>query len=173
MSDPCNPMDWSHQTPLSMGFSRQEYWGGLPFPSPGNLLNPGIIPGTPALLVVSCIAGELFTDWAHVIPVLFLFLRFHRAHAKSWSQVSSTHIPRHTRSLNYEDYLDLKLIPGKRDAQSIVETVGSAVRLVCIILIQPNLAVWPWIIHLTSLCLSSFISNTELSVNSTHLKGLL
>ena len=28
--------------PLSMGFSRQEYWSGLPFPSPGDLLNPGI-----------------------------------------------------------------------------------------------------------------------------------
>ena len=31
-----------HQAPLSMGFSRQEYWSGLPFPSPGNLPNPGI-----------------------------------------------------------------------------------------------------------------------------------
>ena len=32
-----------------MGFSRQEYWSGLPFPSPGNLPNPGIEPGSPAL----------------------------------------------------------------------------------------------------------------------------
>ena len=32
-----------------MEFSRQEYWSGLPFPSPGNLLNPGIKPGSPAL----------------------------------------------------------------------------------------------------------------------------
>ena len=32
-----------------MGFSRQEYWSGLPFPSPGDLLNPGIEPGSPAL----------------------------------------------------------------------------------------------------------------------------
>ena len=31
-----------HQAPLSMGFSRQEYWGGLPFPSPGDLPGPGI-----------------------------------------------------------------------------------------------------------------------------------
>ena len=36
------------QTPLSMGFSRQEYWSGLPFPSPGDLPNPGIQPGCPA-----------------------------------------------------------------------------------------------------------------------------
>ena len=39
------------QTPLSMGFSRQEYWSGLPFPSPGNLPDPGIEPGSPALKV--------------------------------------------------------------------------------------------------------------------------
>ena len=39
----------AHQAPLSMGFSRQEYWSGLPFPSPGDLLNPGIEPRSPAL----------------------------------------------------------------------------------------------------------------------------
>ena len=36
-----------------MGFSRQEYWSGLSFPSPGNLPNPGIEPGSPALQVDS------------------------------------------------------------------------------------------------------------------------
>ena len=36
------------QAPLSMGFSRQEYWSGLPFPSPGDLPDPGIEPGSPA-----------------------------------------------------------------------------------------------------------------------------
>ena len=41
----CDPMDSSlHQAPPSMGFSRQEYWSGLPFPSPENLPNPGIEP---------------------------------------------------------------------------------------------------------------------------------
>ena len=39
----------AYQTPLSMGFSRQEYWSGLPFPYPGDLPNPGIKPGSPAL----------------------------------------------------------------------------------------------------------------------------
>ena len=41
----CNSMDCcpvAHQAPLSMGFSRQEYWRGLPFSSPGNLPGPGI-----------------------------------------------------------------------------------------------------------------------------------
>ena len=37
------------QAPLSMGFSRQEYWSGLPFSSPGDLPDPGIEPGSPAL----------------------------------------------------------------------------------------------------------------------------
>ena len=38
------------QAPLSVGFSRQEYWSGLPFPSPGELPHPGIQPRLPALL---------------------------------------------------------------------------------------------------------------------------
>ena len=45
----CDPWTVAHQAPLSMGFSRQEYWSGLPFPSPGDLPNPGIEPGSPAL----------------------------------------------------------------------------------------------------------------------------
>ena len=39
----------AHQGPLSMGFSRQEYWNGLPFPSPGDLPDLGIEPRSPAL----------------------------------------------------------------------------------------------------------------------------
>ena len=46
------------QAPLSMGFPRQEYWSGLPFPPPGNLPNPGIEPTSPAL------AGGFFTTSA-------------------------------------------------------------------------------------------------------------
>ena len=38
------PRTVAHQAPLSMGFSRQEYWNGLPFPSPGDLPDPGIKP---------------------------------------------------------------------------------------------------------------------------------
>ena len=39
----------ANQAPLSMGFSGQEYWSGLPFPTPGDLPNPGIEAGSPAL----------------------------------------------------------------------------------------------------------------------------
>ena len=43
------PWTIAHQAPPSMEFSRQEYWSGLPFPSPGDLPDPGIEPRSPAL----------------------------------------------------------------------------------------------------------------------------
>ena len=43
------PWTVAYQAPLSMGFSRQEYWSVLPFPSPGDLPNPGFKPWSPAL----------------------------------------------------------------------------------------------------------------------------
>ena len=49
------PRTVPHQVPLSMGFPRQEYWSGLPFPSPGDPPNSGIEPASPAL------AGRFFT----------------------------------------------------------------------------------------------------------------
>ena len=50
----CYPMDYiACQASLSMGFSRQEYWSGLPCPPPGDLPNAGIEPGSPALQVDS------------------------------------------------------------------------------------------------------------------------
>ena len=48
----------AHQVPLSMGFPRQEYWGGLPFPSPGERPDPGIKPIPPAS---PALAGRFFT----------------------------------------------------------------------------------------------------------------
>ena len=45
----CDPWTGAHQVPLFMGFSRQEYWSGLPFPSPGDFSDPGIEPRSPAL----------------------------------------------------------------------------------------------------------------------------
>ena len=49
----CEPWTAAHQAPLSMGFSMQEYCSGLPFPPPGDLLNPGIKPRSPTLQVDS------------------------------------------------------------------------------------------------------------------------
>ena len=50
-----------HQAPLSMGFSRQEHWCGLPFPSPEDLPNPGIKPMSPALQAASLSLSHLGT----------------------------------------------------------------------------------------------------------------
>ena len=49
MSDPSTSWIVACQDPLSIGFSRQEYWSGLPFPSPGDLPDPGIEPLFPVL----------------------------------------------------------------------------------------------------------------------------
>ena len=52
------PMTVSCQAPLSMEFSKQEYWSGLPLPTPGDLSNPGI---EPASLVSPVFKGRFFT----------------------------------------------------------------------------------------------------------------
>ena len=62
VSDSATPWTVAHQVPLSMGFSRQEYWSGLLFPSPGDLPDPGIEPRSPTQ--VSHIVGRHFTIWA-------------------------------------------------------------------------------------------------------------
>ena len=49
MFNSATPWTVARQAPLSMGFSRQAYWSGLPFPTAEDLLNPGIEPGSPAL----------------------------------------------------------------------------------------------------------------------------
>ena len=55
------PWTIAHQTPLPMGFSRQEYLSGLSFPIPEGLPDPGIELGSPTLQAVSCIADVFFT----------------------------------------------------------------------------------------------------------------
>ena len=55
------PWTVAHQAPLSMGFSRQEYWSELPFPSPGDLSDPGIKPPS---LTSPALAGGFFTPSA-------------------------------------------------------------------------------------------------------------
>ena len=68
------PWTTACQAPLSMEFSRQEHWSGLPFPSPGDPLYPGMEPGSPALQVI-------FTMWA---------IREAPSSLPSWQQRSTT-----------------------------------------------------------------------------------
>ena len=69
------PRTIAHHAPLSI-FPKQEYWSGLPFPSPGDLPNPGIEPGSPALwadALTSEPPGKRFL----VFPILLFFLYLH------------------------------------------------------------------------------------------------
>ena len=81
------PWTVAHQAPPSMVFSRQEYWSGLPFPSPGDLPNPGIEPRSPALQADALTSaqdppneerGNQWMNWESVEPlgvvVTFFFL---------------------------------------------------------------------------------------------------
>ena len=61
------PWTVAHQAPLPMGFSRQEYWSGLPFPSPGDLPSPGIESGFPALQAVSLLTELPGNPWFNYI----------------------------------------------------------------------------------------------------------
>ena len=67
----CPRVTVARQAPPSMGFSRHGYWSGLPFPPPGDLLDPGVEPASPAS------AGRFFTTAAtwetHVIPTLSMY----------------------------------------------------------------------------------------------------
>ena len=63
------PWTVAYQAPQSMEFSKQEYWSGLPFPSPGDLPNLGIEPGSPALQ-----ADTLLSEPPVLIPILLLLL---------------------------------------------------------------------------------------------------
>ena len=58
----CTQWTVARQTPLSMEFSRQEYWSGLPFPSPEDLPNPEIKPTSP----VSCIGRQILSPLCHI-----------------------------------------------------------------------------------------------------------
>ena len=65
----CNPWTIAHQTPLSVEFSRWEYWSGLPLPIPGDLPNPGIKPKS---LLSPALAGVFFTTVPQVLLLIQL-----------------------------------------------------------------------------------------------------
>ena len=64
-----------HQAPPSMGFSRQEYWGGLPFPSPGNFLAQGLNPGLPHCRQTPyCLSHQGSHCWKKVTLISYLWV---------------------------------------------------------------------------------------------------
>jgi len=76
------PCTVAHQAPLSMEFSRQEYWSGLPFPTPGSLPDPGTEP--------SCFAGGLFTTVPPGKPHPRVSIYSHHPQSRTYSD---QHIP--------------------------------------------------------------------------------
>ena len=79
----CDPMNCvAHQAPLSMGFSRQEYWSGLPCPPPGDILDPGI---EPMSSTAPALAGGFLLP-AHLVKSTQEALKS----AYSWEKLSNT-----------------------------------------------------------------------------------
>ena len=76
------PWTAAYQALRSMGFSRQEYWSGLPFPSPGDLPNPGIEPRSPALQTDTLPSEPLgkplviLTGYLNILLYIFLYFNF-------------------------------------------------------------------------------------------------
>ena len=80
MSNSATPWTLAHQAPLFMGFSRQEYWSGLPCPPPGDLPDPGIEPTSPSLaggfLTTSTTWEAQEVGYGHKINSKFCLLKF-------------------------------------------------------------------------------------------------
>ena len=81
------PWTVAHQTPLSMGFLRQEYWSGLPFPSPGDLPDPGIEPASPELA-----GGFLTTELPGKPSLVVIISIIHITHTYIYSSSESFHL---------------------------------------------------------------------------------
>ena len=92
VSNCATPWTAASQAPLSMGFSRQKYWTGLPFPSPGDLPDPGIEPRSPALQA-DALVGPIFT------PILQMRKLRQRSHPRwlitreVWLQNPGSYLP--------------------------------------------------------------------------------
>ena len=66
----CDPWTIAHQAALSMGFSRQDYWSGLPFSPPGDLSNPKIEPGSPVSPILH--TDSLLTEPSGKPPFIYI-----------------------------------------------------------------------------------------------------
>ena len=102
------PSTVAHQAPLSMGFSRQEYWSGLPFPSPGDLPHPGNEPASPASaggffttepqLAFDCMLMYLWQESLRFFGLISILIGSERA-PQIWKSVSKqTHVSVHLPS---------------------------------------------------------------------------
>ena len=109
MSDSVTPWTVAHPAPLSIGFPRQEYWSGLPFPSPGDLPGPGIKPTSPAwadrFLTTEPLGSPAQGLAQSKISTLVCPLLFSGDARKSWRRASCLSVCLHMVSLR--DWLGL------------------------------------------------------------------
>ena len=89
VSNSVTPWTIAHKAPLSMGYSRQEYWSGLPFPSPGYLLDPVIEPGSPHCRhsLLSYVLIIMYKHHHHPSPELILW-NWNAIPFKQWHSTS-------------------------------------------------------------------------------------
>ena len=74
MLDSATPRTVAHQASLSMEFSRQEHWSGLPFPSPEDLPSPGIEPRSPSLQADSLLSGPPGKPYIYICKIHIIYI---------------------------------------------------------------------------------------------------
>ena len=141
------------QVPLSMGFLRQEYWSGLPFPPPGDLPNPGI---KPTSLVFPALGGGFFTTVPPGKPT-----KSTRGHINAGATRVRTIQP------PLESLLGLKSLLGLDQPNS---RVGS-----CIVLIFCHYQYWElfWSLHFLHLPVSFVLSTTAQPLMDNFIQVLM
>ena len=93
----------AHEAPLSMEFSRQEYWNGLPFPTPGDLPDPGI---EPTSLVSPALADGFFTTRTIWEACLGIRWKLNMQKSKLWIFQENLYSDKHLKVRLWVEYLD-------------------------------------------------------------------
>ena len=106
----CDPMNTACQALLSMGFSRQEYWSGLPCPSPGDLRDLGIEPKSPTLQADSLLSEPPGTPWGRREGAGNCLAQVHPSQVNRWScllddLLHQSSILRQSPSYNYSPFM--------------------------------------------------------------------
>ena len=104
------PWTVAHQSPLSMGFSRQEYWSGLPFPSPGDLPNLMMEPRSPALQADSLLTEPPGNEVIHYM-IISTFGIWLKSSCKNLKKLSEASIGLHL-SLPFRDSNSVLIVWG-------------------------------------------------------------